>query len=127
MAVAGTLIAQGIPYLLIWITSLLLIFFVPTIMPTILGGILFVVCELVTLEGIQLSPFSRHKVHILKGMHRKGEPSEYIFVALIAILALILPAGRHNEFAPYMFEWDKYYQEGLIDGREWKDHRFEYF
>jgi hypothetical protein len=129
IAIAGTLIGEVTPFLLIWVILLLISFFVPIGLPFALGGMLFIVGELATLEGIRISPFSEHKVHILKGMHRKGALSEYIFVALIVIAALVLPHGRgeENQFLPYMYDWEKLYKEGVIDAKEWKEHRFDYF
>jgi inner membrane protein len=128
IAIAGTLIGEVLPFLLIWVILLIASFFVPVILPLASGGMLFIVGELTTLEGIRISPLSRHKVHILKGMHRKGEFSEYIFIGLIIIAVLLLPHGREeNKFVPYMYDWEKLYEEGIIDAKEWKEHRFDYF
>ena len=55
---------------------------------------------------------------------------EYFFVLLIVIAGLLLSRdlrGDESKFVPYMYDWSRLYEDGLVDPREWKEHRFDYF
>jgi inner membrane protein len=36
-------------------------------------------------------------------------------------------ADKENGFIPFFYNWKKFYDEGLIDGAEWKKNRFNFF
>lgn len=133
LALSGTLLAEIIPYFLVWIAITIAGVFVAPVMGFGLGGLLFILGELTTLNGVELIPYAGNRVHILKGAHRKGEFIEYFFVALIVIAALILPKHGNgsikdnDKFEPYLYDWEELYSDGLVDPREWKEHRFDYF
>ncbi len=74
-------------------------------------------------------PNSHFKIHLLSSFHERGSWGEIIFIALIALLiiALKMPSTQEETFKPYLYDWEGYYQEGLLDGKEWKEKRFSYF
>jgi hypothetical protein len=133
LALSGTLVAEVVPYFVVWVLISILGFFVMPVMCFGLGGLLYVLGELTTLNGVELIPFGGNRVHVLKGAHRKGEFIEYFFVALVVIAALVLPKDEKGgdedgrNFEPYMYNWEEMYEDGLVDPREWKEHRFDYF
>ena len=130
-AIVGTLVAEVVPYLLVWVVvGIVGGVFGVEMLAFGLGGLLFVVAELTTLKGVELVPFFAHRVHVLKGSRRKGELMEYFLVLLIVVAALLLSRdlrGDENKFVPYMYDWSRLYEDGLVDPREWKEHRFDYF
>jgi inner membrane protein len=34
---------------------------------------------------------------------------------------------RKDTFVPFMYDWSGLYQQGVIDGKEWRDNRWKIF
>jgi inner membrane protein len=132
--IIGLLIAEYLfPFLVPWVVLFILSLFLPFpyVMPFSIGGVFHVLTELPTLEGIQPFPYSRLRVNAIKGVHRKGEIGEYIVTIILASFLLLLSPHAQNEgqkaFVPFMYNWEKLYDDGVIDGKEWKDNRMNVF
>ncbi|GAB2882769.1 hypothetical protein GCM10027277_59390 [Pseudoduganella ginsengisoli] len=51
-----------------------------------------------------------------------------ITVAIVALCAVVIYTRREvpGTFIPFFYRYDRLYKEGLIDGHEWKQHRFDF-
>jgi len=125
----GMFIAEMfLPFLIVWPLLTVIGWFLPWPFAVWfgLGGVFYVIMELLTLEGIQPIPFSRLRLHGFKGTHRKGDFNEYMIVGLIIVVILLVffrDDTQTQQFYPYLYQWEKLYQQGLIDGKEWRDNR----
>jgi|GEM_PF-6856963 len=129
-ALLGLLIAHLIHYLGIWLIALiaLLFYYEPHLLAFALGGLLHCGTEALTRDGIRFLPYGKFKIHILNGVCKKGSLTEYVIIGLIVLAALLFPNHTvKDEFAPYMYNWEQLYEDGVIDAYEWKQHRFHYF
>lgn len=94
------------------------------------GGITHVLADSVTVTGVPFSPLSDRRFHLFGGRLRTGSPAEYMitfcFTAICFALAHFL--NRENSgFLPFFYDWAEYFENGLIDGFEWKLNRFRIF
>ena len=50
-----------------------------------------------------------------------------ITLTIVALCAVVIYTRRDvpGTFIPYFYRYDRLYQDGLIDGLEWKQHRFD--
>jgi hypothetical protein len=133
MFMLGMFIAEiFLPFLMVWplLTAILWLLPWPAAVWFGIGGVFYVAMELLTLEGIQPWPFSELRLHGLKGTHRKGDFNEYVIVVLIIFTILLVSfrdGSQIKQFHPYLYQWEQLYQQGLIDGKEWRDNRSNVF
>jgi inner membrane protein len=75
--------------------------------------------------GVPFSPYSDRRFHLFRGRFRTGDPIEYAISAgvIIAGIGLNHLTGS-NSFAPFFYDWGGLYNQGIIDGAEWKANRF---
>ncbi|MFA1576188.1 metal-dependent hydrolase [Vibrio cyclitrophicus] len=66
------------------------------------GGVSHILTDAMTVSGVPFSPYSDRSFHLFGGRFR---------------------TGGHG-FAPFFYDWGGMYQEGVIDGLEWKTNRF---
>ncbi len=95
------------------------------------GGLTHVVADAFTVTGVPFSPLSDRRFHLFGGRIRTGNPEEYLISGSVVIVcAIIAIATRHYadvSYAPFFFDYPAYYQDGLVDAKEWRDHRFKFF
>lgn len=95
------------------------------------GGLTHVVSDAFTVTGVPFSPLSDRRFHLFGGRIRTGNPEEYLASGSVVIVcAIIAIATRHYadvSYAPFFFDYPAYYQDGLVDAKEWRDHRFKFF
>lgn len=51
-----------------------------------------------------------------------------ITVSVVLLCAVIIFARKDvpGTFIPFFYRYDRLYKDGLIDGTEWKQHRFDF-
>jgi len=102
-----------------------------------LGGFSHVFADSFTIAGVPFAPWSESRFHLFGGKLRAGNGGEYVVTGLVAALCfgfvLYSPvkigtaAEKENGFIPFFYNWKKFYEDGLIDGAEWKKNRFNFF
>ena len=114
-------------YLSHWIIiSVVSMFMHPIITAFCLGGLSHIILDAMTVSGVPASPWSTQRIHILGGRFRTGDPGEYIFAVAYAVVCYAISTTLFNsEFMPFFYHWGELYQDGIIDGSEWKANRFK--
>lgn len=93
-----------------------------------LGGLSHILLDSLTPTGVPLAPYSAARVHFFGGRVVTGSVTEYaIAVCVIAICLLIWKMTGGVAWLPIGWDWAKYYENGLIDGFEWRQNRFRFF
>jgi len=102
-----------------------------------LGGFSHVMADSLTIAGVPFSPWSDARFHLFGGKLRTGRPGEYIVAGLFAVSCFFITMYSNglsasekkseSSFLPFFFDWKGYYDDGLIDGSEWKRNRFKFF
>lgn len=102
-----------------------------------IGGFSHVFADSFTIAGVPFAPWSEHRFHLFGGKLRTGNGGEYLVAGIIAVLCFLFvmyspvkvgtSAARENGFIPFFFDWKKFYDEGLVDGAEWKKNRLNFF
>lgn len=102
-----------------------------------IGGFSHVFADSFTIAGVPFAPWSSERFHLFGGKLKTGQPGEYLVAAVIALLCFGIvtytPLGKGDKlsiedgFIPFFYDWKGYYDDGLIDGREWKDNRLKFF
>jgi len=96
------------------------------------GGLLHVFCDSLTVSGVPLGWWSSHRFHLFGARLRTGEPAEYFVVGgVLVCMALVgWSMGKWGvggyDFMPFFYDWGGLYDEGLIDGWEWRQNRFRW-
>lgn len=94
------------------------------------GGLSHVMCDALTVQGVPLGWWSDRRFHLFGGRFRTGQMGEYWFAGAVILacvaLALLTRSWGGGEYSPFFFDWADYYKRGLIDGAEWKEHRFRW-
>lgn len=94
------------------------------------GGVTHVLADSVTVTGVPFSPLSDRRFHLFGGRLRTGSAVEYMIVFCFTVLCFAISHFIHRDtggFLPFFYDWAKYYENGLIDGAEWKANRFRIF
>jgi len=101
-----------------------------------IGGFSHVFADAFTIAGVPFAPWSTAKFHLFGGKLRTGNAGEYIVALIIAVICgsfiMFSPLhrrddGASNGFIPFFFDWQKKYDDGLIDAHEWKQNRLNFF
>ena len=93
------------------------------------GGLTHVLADSLTVSGVPFAPHSDRRFHLFGGRLRTGGAGEYgiawglVGVCLLLAVALKPVAGT---WYPFFYNWGGLYDEGVIDGKEWKDNRFRF-
>lgn len=94
------------------------------------------VADSLTITGVPISPYDKHNFTLLGGKLKTGEPLEFIiaFGFLSASLFLGKPTlesvfYRKDErnFNVFYMDWSNLNKEGIIDNKEYLEHRFKFF
>lgn len=92
------------------------------------GGLTHVICDSFTVTGVPLAPWSDRRFHLAGGRLRTGDPGEYVFTGVVVVICAALAitfGGLSDGFAPFFYNWSEMYQNGVIDGSEWKANRWK--
>ncbi len=100
------------------------------------GGFSHTIADSFTISGVPFSPWSDSRFHLFGGKLRTGEAGEYIVAGIIGALCvgwvMYSPVKigmidqKESGFIPFFYDWKKLYEDGLIDGKEWRDNRTKF-
>lgn len=92
------------------------------------GGVLHWVADSITIAGVPVGWWSDRRVHLAGGRLRVGSGAEYVVVAGVVVVCAVFIWSRSGAggFLPFFYHWGGYYEKGLIDGLEWRTHRFDF-
>ena len=102
-----------------------------------IGGFSHVIADSFTIAGVPFSPASDARFHLFGGKLRTGNAGEYIVAGLIALMCFgwvyYSPTSFKNShdaetsgFMPFFYDWKKEYDNGVVDGSEWKENRLKF-
>ena len=128
---------QETHYLIVWL-SLALFFALVWDFKGILtafcyGGLTHILADSLTVAGVPFAPNSNNRFHLFGGRLRTGDSQEYIVsftVLIISFILIYLMGGFESDsshFVPFFYDWQQYYQDGIIDASEYKANRFRIF
>jgi inner membrane protein len=93
------------------------------------GGLTHVLADSLTVRGVHFSPHSYPRCHLFGGPIITGDAGEYGIawgiVAVCVVLAQVIHTG--NDWYPFFYNWGGLYEQGIVDGAEWKANRFRFF
>lgn len=95
-----------------------------------LGGLSHVLCDALTVTGVPFGPWSDRRFHLFGGRLRTGAPGEYaVTLGVVLVCALIgwQLRGISGEFSPFFPDYAGMYRDGLLDAKEWKERRLQFF
>jgi inner membrane protein len=93
-----------------------------------LGGVSHWLCDACTIQGVPLWWWSDRRTTIAGGRIRTGGMGEYAVVGGVLACCLVLASLRPSEaWSPFFRDWPNLYAAGVVDGSEWRSHRFELF
>lgn len=121
-------------YLILWVSLCLFSLLVADIYNIIfwfaLGGLSHVLADSLTVMGVPFGWWNTKRFHLFGGRLKTGESGEYFVSGGVAFLALVIGYGSGNfteeKFFPFFYQWHNLYQDGVIDGHEWKTNRFKF-
>ena len=92
------------------------------------------IADSMTVSGVPISQFDKHKIHFFGGKMRTGEPLEYIiaFGILAVSIFFVKPTVDYinpdkHQFNPYYINWRKLHDDHIIDNKTMREHRFDLF
>lgn len=86
-----------------------------------LGGLWHILTDAMTISGVPVGPWSDRKIYLFGGKLKPGSPTEYLVSAVVVLICAVIAWHKPStEFVPFFYDWLQYYNEGLIDGKEWK-------
>jgi inner membrane protein len=101
-----------------------------------IGGFSHVFADSFTIAGVPFAPWSSERFHLFGGKLKTGNTGEYLVASLFALMCFglanytpmsIKSDDSKSSFIPFFYDWKGHYDDGLIDGREWKDNRLKFF
>jgi inner membrane protein len=96
-----------------------------------LGGCCHWLLDSLTVTGVPLSWWSDRRTTLLGGRMRTGGMGEYVLTGAVMLVCagVIWAKGESlaGGYIPFFRNWPALYQEGLVDGAEWRARRFEWF
>lgn len=100
-----------------------------------IGGLSHVLADSLTIAGVPFAPWSSERFHLFGGKLKTGNPGEYFVAGFFALVCFgiitYMPVGvkpqKEESFIPFFYDWKGHYDNGLIDGKEWKDNRLKFF
>ena len=93
------------------------------------GGLTHVLADSLTVSGVPFSPHSDRRFHLFGGRLRTGEAGEYGIAWGIVGVCVVLASLLHTtgDWYPFFYNWAGLYEQGIVDGAEWKANRFRFF
>jgi len=92
------------------------------------GGLTHVLADSLTIAGVPLLPTSERRFNLFGGRLRTGGSGEFFVAGGITVVCFFLATSMHSksDFFPFFYNWQGMYEEGLIDGAEWKANRLKF-
>ncbi|MEE9356618.1 MAG: metal-dependent hydrolase [Methylococcaceae bacterium] len=92
------------------------------------GGLTHVIADSLTIMGVPFTPFSDRRFNLLGGRLRTGEAGEFLVSGGIGAVCIVVASQLHtaSDFFPFFYGWGELYNQGIIDGHEWKTNRFNF-
>jgi inner membrane protein len=93
------------------------------------GGLTHVLLDSLTVTGVPFAPWSKNRFHLFGGRLKTGSSQEYIIAGVICIASLVAFQQyntAHSGYIPFFFNWIEFYEDGLLDAKEWKNNRFKF-
>jgi inner membrane protein len=93
-----------------------------------MGNVVHWFCDALTLFGAPVGWWSDRRVTLFGGRVKTGGLSEAVVtLAIVALCAVAIYARRDagGGFIPFFLHYGDLYQRGVIDGQEWRAHRFD--
>ncbi|NMG17684.1 metal-dependent hydrolase [Aromatoleum bremense] len=93
------------------------------------GGICHWLQDSLTVTGVPVSWWSDRRTTLAGGRLRTGGVAEYVITAAVVVVcaAVVWARGPEGGYLPFFRDWPGLYRSGLVDGAEWRSHRFEFF
>jgi inner membrane protein len=93
-----------------------------------IGNVVHWFCDAVTISGAPVGWWSDRRITLFGGRVRTGGLSEVIVTSVIVAVCAAAIWTKHDAggFVPFFFHWGELYEKGLIDGHEWRAHRFDF-
>ena len=95
------------------------------------GGLTHVLADSFTVSGVPLTPNADRRFHLFGGRLRTGGNGEYGIAWGLAgacfVLAMLFKPHGGSGWYPFFYDWNRLYQSGVVDAKEWKDNRFKFF
>lgn len=94
-----------------------------------MGNVVHWFGDALTVSGAPVGWWSDRRVTLFGGRVKTGGMAELaITLTLVALCAVIIYARKDvpGSFIPFFYRYDRLYQQGVIDGAEWKQHRFDF-
>ena len=93
-----------------------------------MGGAIHWFCDALTVSGAPVGWWSDRRVTLFGGKVYTGSPAEYVITGIIVgvcALFIWLRTTTPGGFIPFFYHWADFYERGLVDGLEWRNHRFD--
>lgn len=93
------------------------------------GGLIHWFQDSLTVTGVPVTWWSDRRTTLLGGRMRTGDVGEYVLTGVIVLVCAGIIAARDPDggYLPFFRNWPGLYSAGLVDGYEWRAHRFEWF
>jgi inner membrane protein len=92
-----------------------------------IGGTVHWVCDALTVTGAPIGWWSDRRVTLFGGKVHTGSSGEYMIAGVVVIVCVLLiwtKSTSSGGFIPFFYDWDGFFDRGLIDGLEWRGNRF---
>lgn len=93
-----------------------------------IGNVVHWFCDAVTVSGAPVGWWSDRRITLFGGRVKTGGLSEALVTcSMVALCAVAIYARRDvaTGFIPFYFHYGEMYEHGIIDGAEWRAHRFD--
>lgn len=120
-------------YLIFWIAATLFSIFVydfyGILFGLAFGGLTHILADSLNPSGVPFAPWVENPFHLFGGKVRFGSSTEYIISFSILILScfVVYHTKTAGNFSPFFIHWGELYEEGIIDGYEWRMNRLKIF
>lgn len=94
-----------------------------------IGGLSHVMADMLSGNGVPLTPNSLRPSHLFGARIPCGSPVEYYIAFTLlgcSLFAAYYIHGASSEFFPFFYNWAGMYEDGVIDGFEWRKFRFNF-
>lgn len=92
------------------------------------GNVVHWFCDAVTISGAQVGWWSDRRITLFGGRVRTGGISEAVVTCTVVGLCAVAIYARRDvpgSFIPFFYRYGEMYDQGVIDGAEWRAHRFD--